>query len=181
MKMNIVLQPFTQSDIIRILEWIQTEDDLICWSGPYFTFPLDVDQLTPYCESGYREPPIRKIYKVVDSDLDKAIGHIELNNIDLRNRAATVSKVLIAEPGYRGKGLCQIITNQLLEIAFNQFGLHRVSLHVFDFNTPAIRCYEACGFTIEGHVRDFRMIRDEFWSSYLMSILDSEWRTKHPE
>jgi len=95
----------------------------------------------------------------------------------LRNRAATVSKVLIAEPGYRGKGLCQTVTNQLLEIAFNQFSLHRVSLHGFDFNTPAIHCYKACGFTIEGHVRDFRKVRDEFWSSYLMSILDSEWRT----
>ena len=176
--MNIELQPFTKSDITRILGWMKTEDDLMCWSGPYFTYPLDTDQLTAYYESGLKDPPVRKIYKVVDNDADKVIGHIELNTIDFRNRAATVSKVLIADPDYRGKGLCRIITGQLLEIAFDRLALHRVSLHVFDFNTPAIRCYQACGFKIEGHVRDFRRVRSDYWSSYLMSILETEWHSR---
>ncbi len=65
---------------------------------------------------------------------------------------------------------------RLLDIAFGEMGLHRLELRVFDFNQAAIHCYEKNGFTIEGHLRDYRRVNGAYWSSYLMSILETDWR-----
>lgn len=172
----VTLQPFTQDDIGRLLGWISSEEYLMMWSGPFFTHPLDQPQLERYIASAGQVPPIRKIYRAVLIETDEVVGHIELNNIDFRNMAATLSKVLVGDPARRGSGIGTQMVRSLLEIAFDQMHFHRMDLHVFDFNTPAVRCYQKIGFTIEGHLRDYRKVGDRYWSSYAMSILESDWR-----
>jgi len=54
--------------------------------------------------------------------------------------------------------------------------LHRIDLVVFDFNQAAIACYEKAGFVREGHIREARRMGDGYWSLYLMSMLEDEWR-----
>ena len=49
---------------------------------------------------------------------------------------------------------------------------------MFDFNQPAIRAYEHAGMKIEGLLRDVRVVGDEFWSVYQMSMLEDEWRSR---
>ena len=72
------------------------------------------------------------------------------------------------------------MVNAALEIAFVELGLHRVDLRVFDFNTPAVRCYQKAGFQIEGHLRDFRKVGEVYWSSYLMAVLAPDWLQTRP-
>ena len=115
------------------------------------------------------------IYKVLDSNT--IIGHISLGKIDLNNRSARIGKVLVGNQNTRGKGVGQQMILSILEIAFEQMGLHRVSLGVFDFNAPAIRCYEKAGFTKEGLLLDARKYGDEYWSLWEMSMLEEEWET----
>ncbi len=64
---------------------------------------------------------------------------------------------------------------EILKIAFEDLHLHRVSLGVYDFNAPAIACYEKAGFKKEGLLRDSAKIGDEYWSSWEMSIIENEW------
>jgi len=68
------------------------------------------------------------------------------------------------------------ICGQALHIGFDDLGLHRIDLGVYDFNTAAIRCYELEGFVKEGHLRQARRVGDEIWSLDLMGILEGEWR-----
>ncbi len=143
-----------------------------------FTFPLDFHQLEEYYQSGLKEPPIRKIFKSADTFTNEIIGHIELNNIDWRNQAAMVSKVLIGDTSRRGQGYGTQMVEKLLEVAFDELHLHRISLYVFDFNQAAIACYKKVGFQIEGHLRDYRKVGKSYWSSYLMAILESDWRDR---
>ena len=63
-----------------------------------------------------------------------------------------------------------------MTVVFEDLGMHRVELVVFDFNSPAIRLYTKLGFVEEGRLRDARAMGDEFWSLYQMSILEDEWR-----
>jgi RimJ/RimL family protein N-acetyltransferase len=174
--MKIELQPFCHDDFDRLIQWVPTAEFMILWSGPFFTFPLDGAQLEAYLKSAQIQPPVRKPFKAVDCDTGFVIGHIELNNIDYRNMAATLSKVLVGNPDYRGKGIGKQMVRQLMCIAFDELHLHRIDLRTFDFNTSAINCYKKVGFQIEGHLRDFRKVDDEYWSSYLMSILEDDWR-----
>ena len=54
--------------------------------------------------------------------------------------------------------------------------LHRVDLKVLDYNKRAIRCYEKCGFKIDGILRDSAFIEGSFHSDIIMSILEDEWK-----
>lgn len=174
--MKIQLTPFEKDDFQRLIHWVPTADFMLLWSGPYFSHPLTEEQLSRYLQSAEGTPPPRKIYKAVDSENSQVVGHIELNNIDWKNLAGTVSKVLVGAESARGQGIGTQMMEQLVKIAFDEYGLHRLSLYVFDFNTLAITCYQSVGFKIEGHLQDYRKSGDGYLSSYLMALLEPDWR-----
>jgi RimJ/RimL family protein N-acetyltransferase len=175
---TIELKPFERDDFPRLIGWIKTPEFLLQWAGPIFNFPLSESELDIYLRGSQEDPPIRKIYKVMNTADRRVIGHIELNDIDLRNKSATVCRVLVGEPSLRKKGIGLQMLRKILEIGFNQLGLHRMDLVVFDFNQAAIKCYERAGFRMEGHIREARKIGSEYWSLYQMSILEHEWKAK---
>lgn len=66
---------------------------------------------------------------------------------------------MYSAPEYRGKGINQLIMNELFKWA-NARGLNEIRLQVYDENTPAIRAYEKVGFkkiltTMRLDTRDF--------------------------
>ncbi len=172
----IELQPFGREDFDRLIGWIESPEDLLQWAGPAYTHPLDRKQLEANFQNSLGENPTRLIYKVVDSDIGSVVGHIELGNIDRRNRSVRISRVLVGDTSYRGKGIGTEIVEKALKVAFEDLGMHRVELVVFDFKTPARRLYTKLGFVEEGRLRESRAMGDEFWSLYQMSLLEDEWR-----
>lgn len=118
--------------------------------------------------------PESLIFKATDDSIQKTVGHIELIHIDQFNQSASLARVFVA-PAYRGKGTGQEMVKKALEIGFKKLQLHRIDLRVFDFNKPAIKCYEKCGFKKEGLLRDARKWGNGYWSLYQMSILEQEW------
>lgn len=178
---DIQLEPFESDDIPRLISWIPSEEFMIQWSGHYFLYPITREQVEAYLKSVEKSPPNRAIFRAREMDHGQIIGHIELNNIDWRNNGAAMSKVLIGSKEMRGCGAGHQMVSRLLEYAFGELHLHRVELRVFDDNPSAIRCYEQNGFVIEGHLRDYRKVRYSYNSSYLMSILEPDWRQRMPE
>jgi RimJ/RimL family protein N-acetyltransferase len=174
----IELQPFECEDIPRLLSWVPDEKFMVQWSGPFFRYPLTEQQLVDYWKSGQETNPVRRIFKAVHLPGQDVIGHIEINAIDRRNQCATLGRILMGAPQYRGKGLGAQMVKQAVKIAFEEMGLHRLDLRVYDFNLAAIQCYLKVGFTIEGRHRDTSKVGDEYWSIYMMSMLESEWREK---
>jgi RimJ/RimL family protein N-acetyltransferase len=175
MENDIRLEPFGREDIDRLLAWIPDADFLMQWAGPFFTPPLDRPQLEAYLASAQVSEPPRMIFRAARGG--EVVGHIELNNIDRRNRAASVSKVLV-RADLRGQGIGAWMVRRLAGIAFDEQRLHRLSLYVFDWNAGAIRCYEKIGFQREGHLRDYRRVGDGYWSSVLMALLEDDWRKR---
>lgn len=145
------------------------------WAGTDFRYPLDEEQLNQYIKGANEENSNVYIYKVILDETNETIGHITLNNIDLKNRSAGIGKVLIGDTRLRGKGIGKKMVNEMLKIAFDNLSLHRVELGVFAVNEPAIKSYEKVGFVKEGVLRDFRKMEDDYWSLWQMSILENEW------
>ena len=170
----IELQLFEETDIDRLISWVKSPEFLLQWAGPVFTYPLDWDQLMKHLEGAKGKNPKRIVYKAVDTETEKVVGHIEWNNIDRENRSATISRVLAA-PDARGKGIGTAMINEMVRIGFEEFNLHRIELRVFDFNQSAIKCYEKAGFKKEGILRETSRFEDEYWSVYQMSMLENEW------
>ncbi|KOR89185.1 GNAT family N-acetyltransferase [Paenibacillus solani] len=169
------LEHFHKQDFDLLISWIDSPEFLMQWSGIDFNYPLDEEQLNQYIKGANEENSTVYIYKVVLDKTNETIGHISLNNIDLKNRSASIGKVLIGNTHFRGKGLGQKMVVELLKIAFNNLSLHRVGLGVYAFNEPAIKSYEKVGFVKEGLLRDYRKMDDAYWSLWQMSILEDEW------
>ena len=170
---RITLRPFLESDIDRLLHWVGPgESDLVQWAGMAFQWPLTRGDLESHVAMA--RPSTRLIFAAVNDD-GAVIGHVELGNIDTHHRSARVGRMLVGHPDHRGKGCGAAILKRVLEVAFDDLRLHRVALGVYDFNAPAIRCYEKVGFLREGTQRDAARVGDNWWSLLTMSLLDSEW------
>lgn len=137
----IKLESFKKSDFKQLINWINSEEFLIQWSGNAFTFPLDEQQLEKYIESANT-----LAFKVVDEETSDVIGHISLGQIDNINKSARIGKVLVGNTKMRGRSIGKHMMKAVLHIAFDELKLHRVTLGVYDFNTSAISCYEKIGF-----------------------------------
>lgn len=71
------LEKFDKNDYDRLINWIDSQESMIQFSGPIFNFPITFEQLDKYINADNR-----LIYKVIKSDTSEIIGHAELNNID---------------------------------------------------------------------------------------------------
>ncbi|MBW4683058.1 MAG: GNAT family N-acetyltransferase [Microcoleus vaginatus WJT46-NPBG5] len=174
---KIELKPFERDDFARLIGWITSADLIQQWAPSTFTYPLDENQLEKYIQMSEGEKPTKKIFKAVDTHTLAVVGHIELDRIDLQNRSGTVSRVLVGEASLRGQGIGTQMVKKILQFGFEELKLHRISIGVFDFNIAGVSCYEKVGFVKEGYFRDAYRAGDKYWSYYVMSILESEWKS----
>ncbi|WP_456278059.1 GNAT family N-acetyltransferase [Bacillus sp. AK128] len=172
----IELKYFTSSDFRQLIDWVESPEFNVQWSGDSFSYPLDEDQLKDYIKAANHKDAHDFVYKVVHQETGKVIGHLSLGRIDRKHKSARIGKVLVGDRSMRGQGIGEQMITAVLEIAFNDLKMHRVSLGVFDFNKGAIACYEKVGFKKEGLLRDYRRVGTEYWNMWEMSILEDEWR-----
>jgi len=103
------------------------------------------------------------------------IGNCGLHDFDWKNRRAALG-IAIGEKEYWGKGYGSDAVRTLLGFAFGEMNLHRIQLEVHDFNSRAIRCYEKCGFKLEGRQREALFRNGSYHDSLIMGILRKEFK-----
>lgn len=100
------------------------------------------------------------------------VGHLRLHSP--RDRSARLAIGLWRQDRL-SQGIGRAAIRLILTRAFGELGLHRVDLLVLASNPRAIRCYEACGFTLEGRLRQ-TLFRDGVWEDDLLyAILAPEF------
>lgn len=174
----IQLAYFEKSDFTQLINWIDTEELLMMWSGRLFLFPLSVESLEWYInDTNDLQTSDAFIYKAIDED-GEVVGHICLGGISRSNKSGRISRVFVSNSGKRNKGICKQMVEAVLEIGFTQLGLHRIGLGVYTNNLSAIHCYLGSGFKEEGIQRDVFFYNEMYWSMLEMSILEEEWRNR---
>lgn len=103
----------------------------------------------------------------------RCIGHVGLRTND--DECGGHYRVGIENPEYWGRGYGTEVTRLVLRYAFGTLDLHRVSLKVAAYNLRARRCYEKCGFRVEGVLRESFQVDGEWQDDILMAILKDEW------
>lgn len=172
------LEYFSKEDFQQLIDWVPDASFALQWSGPTFTYPLTNEQLEVYIEGANQPEATKYIFKVVDDTADEAVGHVTLGKVDRNNYSARIGKVLVGAADSRGKGYGAQIIQAALQFAFEELKLQKITLGVFDFNTSAIRCYEAAGFRREKIIQDAAKIGDKYWTLMEMEILSGEWAQK---
>jgi diamine N-acetyltransferase len=106
---------------------------------------------------------------------DCMIGYISLADIDYRNGRAEWSGIVIGEEKYRGQGYATQAIYLLLEYAFDELGLHRVSGSWLAENTLSMFVGRMMGFRQEGVLRDYAYKSGKRHDMVIMSMLKPEF------
>jgi len=162
------LEKFGKENYDDLISWIDSEEALMQFAGPLFTFPLNAEQLDKSLEDDKRIA-----FRIVDNESNKGIGHAE---IYLLEETAKVGRILIGDTAHRGKGLCQTIMRLLLDYAFAHLNREKIELNVFDWNKGAIRCYEKVGFVLNPDKTLLRKVKDQTWTAINMTIDKTTYR-----
>lgn len=117
----------------------------------------------------------RHEFMIVERATGRSIGVTGLNHLDRQHRRAEYG-IVIGEAEARGKGLAFEASRLLLDYAFNKLGLHRVYLHAFIDNEPALRLYRKIGFTQEGILRQHVCKNGQHRDVVVMAMLQGERR-----
>jgi RimJ/RimL family protein N-acetyltransferase len=159
----IQFRPFVVEDFETLISWIDSEKTLLQFSGPVFKYPLTTDQLSLNISEANRYA-----YSVTETVSCKMIAYAEL--FITRENISHISRIIIGDPKLRGQGIGSQIIRQLLYHSFEVFGTEMATLYVFDWNTPAIKCYEKAGFVHDPDKTMKMEFQGEQWLVLHMSI-----------
>lgn len=157
---TIKLEKFTRDDFKNLISWIDNEKELVQFAGPIFTFPLTVEQLNDYLNDTHRYP-----FKIVLTDSNTTIGHCEAYQTDIDN--VRLCRIIIGDKNYRGKGLGYAATAMLVNWCIDNLNIKTIDLNVYEFNSPAIKCYEKLGFQ-KTNEKKITELKSETWVSIRM-------------
>lgn len=175
----IKLVPFLEADIDELISWVDNEELLFNWAGSLFNFPLKKESMKWYVrDTNNLQKSDAFIFKVIDTATEKSVGHISLGGLSRKNYAARITRVLIGNKDFAGKGYCKLMIEAAADFGFSNLDLHRISLGVYLQNKSAISCYEKAGFVSEGIQREIFKFDNAYWSMMEMSMLRREWETK---
>jgi RimJ/RimL family protein N-acetyltransferase len=104
----------------------------------------------------------------------KFIGGCSINGVDWKNSVATVG-IFIGSREHRGKGCGSDAIRVLMDFIFRQMNINKIRLTVYSFNKSALRCYEKCGFKVEGILRQEIFKDGEYYDKISMGILKKEY------
>ena len=139
------IRPYKDSDEETILSWCRDETTYRRWTaGVLGTFPITHEQ---FSETG-------RLMRFTALDEKAVVGFFTL-----RNPSDTLDELrfgfVIVDPARRGAGIGQKMLRLGLRYAFEIYRAHRVTIGVFEENTPARRCYRAVGFTETGRIESY--------------------------
>jgi RimJ/RimL family protein N-acetyltransferase len=110
----------------------------------------------------------------------RLIGSVRLWRLSACNRSAMLT-IYIGAKDQWGRGRGTDALRLALRHAFGSMGLNRVELHVFAFNTRAIRSYEKVGFRQEGARREALVRHGRHYDVLVMGILRDEFFAREVE
>ena len=169
---NVVLRAIRESDIDDRLKIGRHNEFVHMCGGDSFTETQYPDRSV--WEGWYANQLKEECAFIIELD-GHCIGGARLHHFSKEDKSATYA-IGIFDPNLHSKGIGTEVTNLILKFGFKELKLHRIDLKVLDYNKRGIRCYEKCGFKIDGILRESAFIDGEYHSDVIMSILESEYR-----
>lgn len=107
-------------------------------------------------------------FAIEDIETHKYIGGCGIQEVNWLARVAVVG-IMIGDKDYWGKGYGTDAMKALMNFVFNNMNISKIRLNVFSFNTRAIKCYEKCGFKVEGVLKNELFKDGKYYDEIIMS------------
>ncbi|ANV69890.1 MULTISPECIES: GNAT family N-acetyltransferase [Bacillus] len=155
---RIQLRKFSEDDILTYYKW---HNDIDVMSSTTLTLDKYSFQDTEKLCRQFIHSSNSKSYIIEEKATHLPIGITSLIHIDSYNRNAECI-IDIGKKDYWGQGYGQEALTLLLDYAFLELNLHRLSLRVFSFNDRAVKLYKSLGFQHEGTCKE-AIFRNGTW------------------
>jgi len=129
---------------------------------------------------GRERDPAEDIMLAILTEDGTHIGNCGLHRIRLTSRKAELG-IMIGDKRYWSQGYGADAVKTLCAFGFVRMNLQRIQLGVFSHNPRAQRCYEKCGFQVEGRFRRSIYKAGEYRDEIRMAILREEFMALFPE
>lgn len=117
------------------------------------------------------------LFAIIDKKSGKHIGCVGLHKIDWVHRSAELG-IVIGEKKFWGKGCGKDAWRLVTLYGFDVLNLHRIAAFVFEENAASKKSAEACGFKVEGILREAFFKNGKYHSALAMSVLKDDFKKK---
>lgn len=135
-KLELTLEPFTSVDYQKLIDEVQTQDELALFAGESLPFPL-----THFALENYQADELKIVLKaIVDG---RTVGNAD---IYMENPAIPRLCRIIIYKEFRGFGYGKQLVRELVKYCVRQLKLKIIELNVLEENKIAYNCYKKAGF-----------------------------------
>lgn len=170
------LEPLGLDHFDGMWEGLQ-DPEVMRLTGTHATFTRE--QITAYLGSRAQAHD-RADWAIVRCEDNAFIGEVVFNDLDVDNRSLAM-RMSLNSPLLFGQGYGTEALRAVVAHAFDDVGMHRISLEVFSFNPRARRAYEKCGFAVEGRYREALRWDGRWHDVIVMGILATDPRDSPPD
>ena len=123
----------------------------------------------------FSEDPTKELFTILLKPEDKPIGRIILSRIDREEDSLDLTRIYIADPENRNKGYGEEAIRMILEYAFINLHMERVTIDHFSRNETARYLCHKIGFRDEGVMRHAGKKNGKYVDLCLLSMLRAEY------
>ena len=138
------LMPSAAEDIIELMTWFRSRDDVENWGGPEFRYPFTTEAFLEDINWGRT-----RTFSLTDTaDEFAAFGQL------YKRKGRIHLARLITHPDRRRQGIGQRLIRLLMAEGRRVYRSNEFSLFVLRENRPAYECYRSLGFVVSDYPDD---------------------------
>ncbi len=149
---KVILRAYKEDDIPLATKFIN-DKELKRFLVTTIPFPMTYWEEESWIKSQNSDRDGKYNFAIEDIETGKYIGGCGINDVNWLTRVAIVG-IMIGDKDYWNKGYGMDAMNTLVDFLFEEMNMNKVKLGVFSFNERAIKCYEKCGFKVEGVLKE---------------------------
>lgn len=169
---QIAFKEFTDNDedFMIYLSWLRIIENIKMIGRQEYLLTIDVEEIKKYVKrlNLSSNDSFFKVYYV-----GKFIGTFKVGHIDWLIRSADLG-IMIGDQNYRNKGLSIKIMLLGIRYAFDVLGLRRLTGGCYADNFAMCKCFETCGFKLEGRRREAAILGNKYTDHILYGLLKKD-------
>jgi RimJ/RimL family protein N-acetyltransferase len=172
---RLLLRPFQADDLAPLLA-MQSRLDVVRWLYHEPRGEADVRDLLAkkIASTAFRDGGGSIDFAVVLKETGEVVGDVDLYLTSAPHKQGEIGFVF--HPDHQGRGYATEAASLLLDLAFREYGLHRVVGRLESRNLASGRVLERLGMRREADLVENEWVKGEWQSETIYAILDREWR-----
>ena len=167
--LRISLRPVLRSDTALFLVWLN-DQEVTQYLRTFM--PMSEAGEEEWVNNLHKRQPNHLVFTLVADK--KPIGVMGLHRISFKDGTAATG-AYIGDKEYWGKGYGSEAKMLLLNYAFNELNLRKITSDVIAFNERSYNYSIKCGYKEEARLKDQIFTKGKYWDEVILSVFKKDW------